>query len=177
MVRTAVRRRQRGYTLIEVLVSLAVIGGIVAIFAIITAEMRSHQKRLPINFMRHPQISAVVSRMKRDVLDAHGSDPYKAEFRGYTQTPKTLIVESVHENGGVRTIVWDFREKGVVTRREFNVGVETDWVARGLPPELDCAIGAVDDIPGDGPLAVRLTAKDEEGRVAIDQILQPRAHD
>lgn len=171
------RRDQRGYTLVEVLVSLAVIGGIVAIFAILAAEMRSHQKRLPINFMRHPQISAVVSRMKKDVLDAHGSDPYKAAFNGYTQTPKTLIVESVHENGGVRTIVWDFREKGIVTRREFNVGVEVDWVARGLPETLECEIGAVDDIPGNAPVAVLFTAKDEEGRIAISQILQPRAHD
>lgn len=173
-----VTRRQRGFSIIEMLVSLAVIGGIVIIFAIITAEMRDQQKRMPVNFMKHPQISAVLARMRRDVLDAHGSNPYEPERTyGYEQTPKTLIVESVQPNGGVQTIVWDFTESGIVRRRAFNVGVETQWIARGLPANFSAEIGAVKDIPGDGPVAVRITAEDEEGRIAIDQILKPRAHE
>jgi prepilin-type N-terminal cleavage/methylation domain-containing protein len=173
-----VRRRQRGYSLIEMLVSTAVLCGIVVLFAILTAEMRDQQERMPINFMKHPQVSAVLARMRRDVLDAYGSQPYEPERTyGYEQTPQTLIIESVQPNGGVQTIVWDFRETGIVRRRAFNVGVETQWVARGLPANFQCAIGAVEDIPGDAPVAVRITALDEEGRIAIDQILQPRAHD
>lgn len=172
------RRRQRGYTVLEMIVSLSVFGIIVAIFAILTAEMRAHQKRLPVNFMKHPQVSALMARMRRDVLDAYGSDPYNpTRTYGYEQTPKTLLIESVQPNGGVQTIVWDFREPGIVRRRAFNVGVETQWVARGLPPDFRCAIDAVEDIPGTAPAAVRITATDEEGRVAIDQILQPRAHE
>ena len=68
-----VRRRQRGYTLIEIVVALAVFGIIVAIFSILMSEMRSHQKRLPVNFMKHPQIAAVLSRLRRAVQDAYGS--------------------------------------------------------------------------------------------------------
>lgn len=170
------RRRQRGYTVIEMLVSLTVFGIIVAIFAILTAEMRAHQKRLPVNFMRHPQVSAVLARMRRDVQDAYGTKPYEPERTyGYDQTPKTLLIEVLAPTGGTQTVVWDFREQGVVRRRAFNVGVETQWVARGLPPDFNCEIDAV-DIPGAGNTAVRVTATDKEDRVAIDQILQPRAH-
>ena len=146
---------------------------IVAIFAILTSEMRAHQKRLPINFMRHPQISAVVSRMRRDVQDGFGSDPYKPNFDGYSMAEdKVIIVETVQPNGGVQTIIWDLREDGVARRRAYNVGLVTEWIARGLPAIFD--IDAV-DIPG-RPYGVRFTATDSEGRLAIDQILQPRGH-
>jgi prepilin-type N-terminal cleavage/methylation domain-containing protein len=169
-------RRQRGYTLLEVVIALAIFGMFLMIVASLTAEMRGYERRLPINFMKHPQIASVVMRMRRDVMDAHGSDPYKPEFNGYTQSPKVLIIEAVQPNGGVQTIVWDFSTPGEVHRKAFNVGVATEWIARGVPPEFsnDLVLDAV-GIPG-RPWGVRLTAKDERGRIAIDQILQPRAH-
>jgi prepilin-type N-terminal cleavage/methylation domain-containing protein len=172
-------RRDRGYTLIEVVVSLALFSGIIVIFAILTNEMKSTSKRLPVNFMKHPQISAVMARMRRDILDGHGSNPFEPERTyGYTQTPKTLVLETmtVDGSGGVETVVWDFREKGVVRRRSFNLGQEKQWVANGVPPEFKVEFDA-EDLPGRGPWAVRVKARDQEGRVAIDQIFQPRAHD
>jgi len=166
--------RQRGYTLLEVVVAMAVFTAIVAIFAIITSEMRAHQKRLPMNLMRHPQVSAVVSRMRRDVQDAYTANPYLDEHDGYTMGEKTLIVQSMQPYGGRETIVWDFREAGLVRRRAYRVGVATEWVARGLPPGVAINLDAV-DIEG-RPWGVRVIARDAEGQVAIDQILQPRAH-
>ena len=171
------RRRLRGYTLIEFVVAIAVFGVFLMILTSLTMQMRRSEKTLPVNFMRHPQIMSVLARMRRDVLDAHGADPYREEFDGYTQSPKTLIIESVQESGGVQTIIWDFRTPGEVLRRSYNVGVGTNWVARGLPKEFsnELVVDAV-GIPG-RPWGVRLTARDAEGRLAIDQILQPRAHE
>ena len=167
-----VKRRQAGYTLMEMVVAVAVFSAIVAIFAIITAEMRNASKHWPVNFMRHPQVSAMLTRMRRDVVDAHGANPYPANHDGYTQSPKTLIIESVQPSGGVNTIVWDLREPGIVTRRAYNVGVATDWVARGLPAEF-----TIESVTIEGrPFGVRIKATDSEGNLAIDQILQPRAH-
>ena len=169
-------KRRAGYTLLEVVVAMAIFGMFLTILAVITAEMRGYEKRMPINFMRHPQIAAVLSRLRRDVLDAHGSSPYKPSFGPYTQSPKTLIVESVQPNGGVQTIVWDFSTPGEVQRIAYNVGVATKWVAHGVPPEFsnDLVVDAV-GIPG-RPWGVEIKAQDAKGRIAIDQILQPRAH-
>lgn len=172
-----VRRRESGFSLLEVVMATAILG--VFLFALVAmeGEMRAWEKRLPVNFMKHPQISAVVSRLRRDVLDAHGSEPYRSEFGGFTMTDKTLILESVQKDGSVQTIVWDFSKPGEVLRRSFDVGVPSDWRARGLPPEFQEAliIDAV-GIPG-RPYGVRVLAKDGKGRIAIDQILQPRAHE
>lgn len=172
-----VNRRVAGYTLLEVVVAMAVFGVFLLILGMLTVEMRSQERRMPVNFLRHPQIAVVVAKLRRDVQDAFGPNPYPESFKEYTQTSQTLIVQSVQENGGVQTIVWDFREARVVKRRAWNVGVPTDWTSRGLPAEFSStfklqAVG----IPN-RPWGVRISAKDGEGRVAIDQILQPRAHE
>ena len=172
-------RRTRGYTLLELVIAMAIFGIFLMILTVLTAEMTSYEKKLPINFMKHPQVSAVVSRMRKDVLDADLTTPYPAEWPPgnpqYTQTNNTLIVNSFQEDGSRQTIVWDFRDPGVVTRRAFNVGISRDWVARGLPPQLSkIDIDSV-EIPGRN-FAVRFRAIDEKGRIAIDQIFQPRAH-
>jgi prepilin-type N-terminal cleavage/methylation domain-containing protein len=172
-----VNRRSAGFTLLEIVVAMAIFGIFLLVIGILTSEMRSYEKRLPVNFMRHPQISAVVARVRRDVLDAHGSKPYRNSHGEYTMSPKTLILESVQATGGVETVVWDFSKPGEVRRISYNVGVASEWVARGVPEDFSSSVtlDAV-DIPG-RPYGVRLIAKDRNGRIAIDQILQPRAHE
>lgn len=172
-----VRRRLAGYTLLEIVVSMAVFGIFLMILIALTSEMNSYEKKLPVNFMKHPQVTAVVSRLRKDVLDATLSNTYPTEWPTanpqYTQTSETLILTSLQEDGSLRTVVWDFREEGIVTRRSYNVGVPTDWIARGLPAQM-----SVDSVEFPGRLyGVRLTAKDKKGRIAIDQIFQPRAHE
>jgi hypothetical protein len=137
--------------------------------------MRSHQQRLPFNFMKNPQISNVLSRLRRDVMDAHGPQPYANTHDGYTMGPKTLIIRTIRPTGGVETVVWDFTTPGIVKRRSYNVGVATEWMARGIPPEFNVQLDAV-EIEG-RPWGVLVRGSDEEGRIAIEQILQPRAHD
>jgi prepilin-type N-terminal cleavage/methylation domain-containing protein len=170
-----VRRRQAGYTLIEILVSMAVMGVVIAIFCVLAAEMRSHEKRLPVNMLRHPQVMAVIARLRRDVIDAAGKSPYRDAYDGYTAGSQVLILETL-TGAGVEMVVWDFRTPREVHRRSYRVGVPTEWIARGLPQDFqNFRVGAV-GLPG-RPWAVRLVAKDSDGRIAIDQILQPRAHE
>ena len=170
-----VSRGQRGYSLIEVVIAMAIFASFLAVVFILTAEMRSWEKRLPVNMQKHPQVNAVISRLRRDVLDGHGSKPYRNEHDGFTMDEKVLIVESVQENGGVQTIVWDFREAGVVRRIAYNVGARTEWEARGLPPDFSSIEIGAESIPNAKAWAVRIQATDRNGRLAIDQILLPRA--
>ena len=159
---------------------MALFGVFLVIFFMLTAEMRQWEKRLPVNFMRHPQIMSVIARMRRDVLDAHaanGNNPYRHSHDGYKMSPKTLILESLLPTGGVQIIVWDFSTAGLAKRVAYNVGVKTHWVARDLPSEFtdNVDIDAI-QLPG-RPWGVRFIARDRNGKVSIDQILQPRSHE
>lgn len=166
-----VRRRTAGFTLLEVIIALTVFGVFLMILMMLTVEMRGYEKRLPVNFMRHPQTSALISRMRKDVLDAYGKNPFDVVIGDYTQTKKTLLLQSVQENGGIQQIIWDFREPGLARRTSINVGIATVWTARGVP---DLMIDAVEN--PDGTYGVRVIATDKKGKLAIDQIFQPRAH-
>ena len=171
------RHRERGYTLLEVIVAMSVFVTFLAIVFILTAEMRRWEKRLPVNMHKHPQVSAVLARLRRDVFDGHGSKPYRNEYEGYTMDEKVLILESVQQNGGVHMIVWDFREPGIARRVAYNVGVRTEWVARGLPEDFSSFEIGAEDVPNAKAWGVRIQATDRNGKLAIDQILLPRATD
>ena len=179
-----IRRAQRGFSLLETVFAISIFGVFLMILVALTAEMRGNDKRYPVNFMRHPQMVAVVSRLRRDVLDAtlydSGTVPprktpmYPASVAGYSQSPQTLILYSIQPSGFAETVVWDFSVPGVATRKSFSVGAQvSEWVARGLPSQF---IVDTWEIP-DRPFAVRIQAKDHAGLLAIDQIFQPRSHD
>lgn len=157
---------------------MTIFGIFLAIAFGLTAEMRRYEKRLPVNFMRHPQIISVIARMRRDVQDVNiaSNQPIYVEHDGYVNGPKTLVIQSGLETG-TQIVVWDFSEPGVVRRIAYNVGVKSEWVARGVPPEF--SVGTkVEAVKFAGrPYGVRLIARDTNGRIAIDQILQPRAYE
>jgi hypothetical protein len=170
----------------ETLVAMTIFGVFLGVLFTLTAEMRGYEKRLPVNYHRHPQIIAVLARMRRDVMDAHGKSPYRNEFGGYTASKKLLIVETVAATGGVETVVWDFRLPGQVLRRAYVGDQPTDWVARGIPLDFSTLeIGALRTDPSiaidgeaadePGAWATHIIAFDKEGQLAIDAILQPRA--
>ena len=167
-------RRQRGYTLLEVVFSLAIFGIFCAVLFTLTAEMRWYEKRLPINMHKHPQVIAVLTRMRRDVMDATSAQPWKKTYGEYTSSDKVLIIETLTTNG-TNTVVWDFRTPGEVRRRAYQVGVADDWVARGLPADFsNMEIGAIRVNRGSA-WAAEIRAKDANGRMAIHTIMQPRA--
>lgn len=142
------------------------------IVAQLTREMNGYEQRLPVNFLAHPQVAAVISRVRKDVLDTT-SPYYPAGYETWSQSDRTLILYTLRPTGFAETVVWDFSKPGEAHRRAFNVGLQTsEWIARGLP-DLRVA-----DFPVDGhPDSVRITAHDNHGRIAIDQIFQPRPHE
>jgi prepilin-type N-terminal cleavage/methylation domain-containing protein len=163
-------KRERGYTMMEIVVTLAVFGIFLWIVVILTSEMRANEKRYPINYMAHPEVSAVMARMRKDIFD---TKYYPTEFQGYQQTPQTLILYTLRQTGFAETVIWDFRTAGEVHRKAFNATeLSTEWVARGLPKfqidkyDLDT-----------GQTATRITATDEQNQLAIDEIFVPRPHD
>jgi prepilin-type N-terminal cleavage/methylation domain-containing protein len=165
-------KRERGFTLMEIVVVLAIFGVFLWIVVILTADMRTWEKRMPVNFMTHPQISAVISRLRRDVQDA--TNPYyRDSYSTYTMSEKTLIVYRLQQSGTAETVVWDFSTDGQVTRHALTdiAGETSAWTARGTPTFR------ITDFPIPyHPDSVRIQAFDKDGKLAIDQIFQPRAH-
>lgn len=177
------RRATAGYTLLEVVVAMAVFGIFIMVILSLTVEMHQYERKLPINFMRHPQVLSVVARLRADVLDAHGTSPYRKEYAGFTYSPQILILETLKEPGGSQTVVWDFSTPTTVVRYSYQAGSVRQWSARGLPMEFSSAV-KIDDaaspisedeesglprIPG-----VRLLAVDKDGQITLDQIFFPR---
>ncbi len=174
-------RGERGYSLLEVVVMMSIFTALLGIFFVLTAEMRKWEQRLPVNYMRHPQVAVVMARLRRDVLDAHvhggKGAPYVEKIGTYENDAKTLIFQTIVKGGGLQTVVWDFSEPGVVRRIAYTASMqESMWVARGLPVDFskEVRIHAVEF--DDRPYGVRIVAKGSDGRTSIEQILQPRAY-
>jgi prepilin-type N-terminal cleavage/methylation domain-containing protein len=171
---------RRGYTLVETIVVLTIFGGFLLIIFIVTSEMQRMEKKFPVNFVTHPYVSAVLSRLRKDVLDATypyyptavEPAPIPPPSIPYEQTPETLLLYTLQETGYAQTIVWDFRVTGEVRRKAYSAGaLVSDWVARGVPKfKIDTVT-----IPT-SPDAVRISAVDSRGRTAVDQVLTPRPH-
>ena len=163
-------RRERGYTLMEMTITLAVFGIFLMIIVTLTLEMRRNEARYPINYMAHPQVESVIARLRKDVFD---TKYYPTEFNGYTQTGKTLVLYTLRESGFAETVVYDFRTANEVHRKAFNASaLASEWVARGLP---SFQIGAYELETGQA--AVRISARDANDKLAIDEIFLPRPHD
>jgi len=167
-----VRSRRSGYTLLEMVVAMAIFGIVTFILLSLTKELAFWERRLKLDFLRHPQIIAVISRMRRDVADGHTENPYGATAPGYGNTPKTLVLWTLNAAGGQETIVWDFTTPGVVERRDYSAVDVKVWRARGVPP--DFSIESATNPNPYGIVGVRIKAVDSRGRVAIDQTFFPR---
>jgi len=163
--------RQPGYSLLELVIALAVFGIFLMIIVTLTSEMRANEKSYPVNFMAHPEMSGVMARMRKDIYDTMS---YTAEWQGYTQTHQTLVIYTLTQGGGAETVVWDFRTAGEVHRKAWvATELRTDWVARGLP---NFSVDIDTYTLPTGQDAVRIKATDDQNRLAIDEIFVPRKH-
>lgn len=163
-------RRQRGFTLMEMVVTLAIFGAFLLIIVSLTLEMRKNETKYPVNFMVHPEVSSVIARLRKDVFD---TKYYPAEFKGYSQSASTLILYTLRTSGFGETVIYDFGTKGEVHRKAYNAtDLVSDWTARGVP-----TFQIADYQLTTGQDAVRIKAYDDQGKLAIDEIFLPRAHD
>lgn len=165
-----VNRRERGYSLLEISVTLAIFGIFLFIIVTLTSEMRRNEQKYPIDLMTHPEVSAVVMRLRRDVNDAKYFPAAWQTYRNGAQTPLIYFVTPQ----GAETIVWDFTTPGEVVRHSWIANLpQEDWVAHATPvftsEEYDNDSGQ--------QIGLHVTAVDQKGKLAIDQIILQRPHD
>lgn len=163
---------RRGYSLLEVIVAMAIFGMFLFMVTALTMSMKRSEKAWPVNLMKNPQVTSVLARLRRDVLDA--TPPYYPGSIGPfpEQTSTALLLSVLEPDGTSRAVVWDFTIPGEVHRRAYLANQEVaDWVARGTP---QFSIAGFDELGGE-PEGLRIQATDEHKLLVIDQILQPRA--
>lgn len=163
------RRRARGYTMLEIVVTLAIFGVFLFIIVTLTAEMRRNEKKWPVNFFSHPEVGSVLARMRRDIYD---STARPDNFETYNSSPMTLIVYTINDDGTAETVVWDFTTPGEVHRKAFKATMlSSEWAAHGLP----LFTATTESMPS-GQEAVHIQATDKEHKLAIDELIVPRPH-
>jgi prepilin-type N-terminal cleavage/methylation domain-containing protein len=163
------RRRARGYSLMEIVVTMAIFGIFLFIIVTMTAEMRRNEKKWPVNFFEHPEVGSVLARMRHDIYD---STVRPDTFETYSASPVMLIVYVINNDGTAETVVWDFTTPGEVHRKAFKATLlSSDWMARGLP----LFTATTQPMPS-GQDAIRIQATDKEHKLAIDELIVPRPH-
>lgn len=163
-------RKPRGFTLLEVVMTVAIFGVFLMMMVSVTMDMKKNEAKYPVNFMTHPEVASVIARLRKDVFD---TKYYPTEFNGYSQSNKTLVLYTLRTTGFAETVVYDFRTKGEVHRKAFNAtDLVGDWVARGVPTFQIAGYTLAT-----GQDAVRIQATDDAGKLAIDEIFLPRPHE
>lgn len=159
---------RRGFTLLEVVVALAVFGIFLMMLGTMTTEMARQEKRFPLSYFQHPSIDAVSARVRRDVEDTTDFPP---AFQGQSPTAQLLMLYTVHDGGKGETVTYDFTKPGEVTRSAYTATLLTSqWVAHGVPQ-----FTVRWDDPSD-PKAIVLTATDTKGAIVVDELIYPRPH-
>lgn len=164
------RRRVRGYSMLEIVVVMALFGVFLFILVTVTAEMRRVEKKWPVNFLARPEVSSILARMRRDILD---STSFPDTIDKYSQSPTTLIVYTINQDGTAETVVWDFTQPGEVHRLAYKASLlSTDWKAREEP----IFVSSLEPMESGNEQQVHIRAIDKGGKIAIDEIFVPRPH-
>jgi prepilin-type N-terminal cleavage/methylation domain-containing protein len=158
-----------GFSAIELVVTLAIIGVIVVMLASVARDNRKLEQDFKVELLAHPSVSAVVSRIRRDVIDAVD---YGDPFSEYAQSDKILILRTAGAHGS-GAIVWDLREPNSVRRIEFHgEKIVAEWQARQtLRFEIDSWLRSGTS----APYYVRLLGYDTNDNLIVDQLFVPRA--
>jgi prepilin-type N-terminal cleavage/methylation domain-containing protein len=164
------RRRARGYTMMEIVVVMALFGVFLFILVTLTTEMRRNEKKWPINFFSHPEVGYALARMRHDVLD---STAFPDSIDKYSQSPTTLILYTINQDGTAETVVWDFNKPGEVHRVAFKATLlSSEWKTLEDP----IFISSFEPVGSGDEQQVHIRAIDKQGKIAIDQIFVPRPH-
>lgn len=162
--------------MMEMVVALAIFGILLLVLTSLEKQFVQLQLRSRANLMKHPETSAVHSRVRKDILDSSG---YPEKHLDFVQGPSVLLLSSTDAEGQPAVIVYDFRTGATARRITYSGEVVTsEWTARGVPRYKIESF----EMP-DGGVAVRLQAFDfektksgaEVERLVLDQITEPRA--
>lgn len=163
-------RRQRGLTLIEVVVVVAIVGIIAVIIVMLERETLVRMRTTKINYFRSPDQVAFLSRFRRDVLDAVD---YGGTIDTYSQTEQTLIlIVSDYATKKRTAVVYDFTKPGDAWRYEYDIDTQkktSEWVAHGVPQYK------IEPYEADATKSgIHLRAASDDGSPAVDMIVVPR---
>ena len=123
-----------------------------------------------VNFLARPEVGSILVRMRRDILD---STSFPDTIDKYSQSPTTLLVYTINQDGTAETVVWDFNQPGEVHRLAYKATLlSTDWKAREEP----VFISSLEPMESGNEQQVHIRAIDKEGKIAIDEIFVPRPH-
>lgn len=163
-----VKRSQRGFSMLEMVIVVAIFAVILVILTMLEGEMKRFDRSMRLQLLSHPEPTAVLARVRRDVLDSNG---YPSRLGSYEQTPQTLLLSGVNAAGAPETIVYDFTKSATAVRLTFDGDRETSrWQANAVPQ-----FTVTDAEMPDGGVAVRLQAI-SKGNLIVDAIIQPRSH-
>lgn len=165
------RHRERGYSLMEMVVAMALFSVFLFIIVTLTAEMRRNEKKWPVNFFTHPEVGSVLARIRRDVYD---STSLLQTYDIYTASATMLILYTISaDRQSAETVVWDFSKVGEVHRKAFRATLlSSEWMAREVP----AFTWKQELMPPNSEVDVHIQATDKEGKLAIDEIFVQRPH-
>ncbi|MFN2442667.1 MAG: prepilin-type N-terminal cleavage/methylation domain-containing protein [Thermoanaerobaculia bacterium] len=157
-----VRPRNRGMTIIELVVAMAVFSVFMVILALIAADFASLERGVRFRWFLHPDDAAVIARLRRDVLDSTG---YPVDHAGELQSARYLILSV----GPGKVVTWKFTPTSAVRSEWTGSAKQGEWTANAT---RDFSIGAW-STPND-ETAVRVSGRSSDGSLVIDQIFVPR---
>lgn len=172
---------QRGFSLVELIVTIAIMGFLIFMLVALQRELVTFDRKLKVDLFSQPNTSAVLHRVRRDVLNAvqyHPEEPY-ADYE-WSQTTMLLDYPLDRARGATKSyvVVWDFSEPETAKRIELvDEKIVSEWsTASGARYELNydyriCSPGFPPVCSG--PQFIRLLGYDSKGGLVVDEKVAP----
>ena len=164
--------RTRGYTLMEVVVAMALFGVFLFIIVTLTAEMRRNEKKWPVNFFAHPEVGSVLARMRRDIYDSTVAAPTTTR----RTTARRRRSSSTRSTATARPRRWcgiSASPARCIERRQGHAALV--GMDRPRRADLHCS-PACTELGHRRAMRCAFSAMDKEEKLAIDEIFVPRPH-
>lgn len=165
-VRAAARERCAGFTMLELVVAMAIFAVFLAALLELQREAISFDRTIRFEWMRNSYPTAVAARLRKDVQEASS---YPASFLHFRQSPQMLLLRRSADTP-VRTIIYEF-DATSARRREYSGEDPTSyWETRDTPHFfIDAAEGS------NGETGVALRGFDRQNRLVVEGSFFPRA--
>ena len=171
------KKRSRGYSLIELVVAVAILGFLVFIMVALEREIVSWDRKTRLDLFTQPESAKVIHRFRKDVMDA--KKYHSGKLDDYEQSDTTLLLDLQDD----KSVVWDFSNGDVVKRIEYDKGTAgVEWTSKTrvtfrVTAYQICIPSGDPDVPPScsGTYFTHLIGSDRKGNVIVDQIVIPRA--